>query len=135
MTDDQIFTSLAKAKDTKEAAEAQMRDAVQEARGANYPWVKIGEALGISRQAAWERYKHVEGLTRDWDWDAHKGGPEGHLAICAHSNCSKPAKWHVRWGYGCANLCGIHERSMTKRGMGSVFTSEIRDIHDPGTEG
>lgn len=130
---DKHWKLLCDAAANKNAAEAQLRDAVQQARAANVSWFQIGEALGMSKQAAWERYKHVESLTREWDWDAHKGGPEGHLATCASSGCKHPAKYHVRWGFGCGNLCGVHERQFVKRGMGGTHSSGIIDIYDPGS--
>jgi len=36
--------------------ESKLSEAVQEARKQRFTWEQIGEALGISRQAAWERF-------------------------------------------------------------------------------
>jgi hypothetical protein len=36
--------------------ESKLSEAVQEARKQRLTWEQIGEALGISRQAAWERF-------------------------------------------------------------------------------
>lgn len=37
------------------------RDAkVGAARAAGASWAEIGKALGISKQSAWERYRHLE---------------------------------------------------------------------------
>jgi DNA-binding Lrp family transcriptional regulator len=45
-----------------EAAEKQLNMAVARARGAGVSWERIGEAVGISRQAATERFgKLVDG--------------------------------------------------------------------------
>ena len=38
------------------SVESKMSEAVQEARRQRFTWEQIGEALGISRQAAWERF-------------------------------------------------------------------------------
>ena len=38
------------------AVDKLQRHLVSEARGAGRTWTEIGEALGISRQAAWERF-------------------------------------------------------------------------------
>ena len=32
------------------------RESVQRARGAGHSWTQIGEALGVTKQTAWERY-------------------------------------------------------------------------------
>jgi hypothetical protein len=37
-----------------------LRHAVIEARRRGHSWAEIGAGLGISRQAAWERFKHDE---------------------------------------------------------------------------
>lgn len=128
-----LLASLNDANNQRIAADSNVTKVVTDCRAAGVPWASIGEALAMSRQAAWERYKHVESLAvTEWDWSAHKGGPEGHLAVCAHTNCKNPAKFHVRWGYGCANLCGVHERQMVNRGMGGVYSSGVVDIYEPG---
>lgn len=44
-----------------ETARAELADAVQLARGAGHSWAAIGEALGVSRQAAFKRF----GFARD----------------------------------------------------------------------
>lgn len=38
------------------AVDKLQRDLVQQARKAGQSWTEIGEALGVSRQAAWERF-------------------------------------------------------------------------------
>jgi ATP-dependent Clp protease ATP-binding subunit ClpX len=38
------------------AAEERLRPLVGELRQAGVPWAAIGQALGVSRQAAWERF-------------------------------------------------------------------------------
>jgi hypothetical protein len=44
------------AHDVQDRAEALVIAAVQQARGANRTWQEIGEVLGVSRQAAFQRY-------------------------------------------------------------------------------
>jgi len=41
-------------------AEARLRTAVTELRGRGVSWARIGEALGITRQAAWDRFSGEE---------------------------------------------------------------------------
>lgn len=38
--------------------EQQLVQAVSEAKSAGHSWSEIGEALGVSRQAAWERFNN-----------------------------------------------------------------------------
>lgn len=38
------------------AAQDALKQAVRHARSDGHTWQEIGEALGVSRQAAWERY-------------------------------------------------------------------------------
>jgi hypothetical protein len=38
------------------AVDKLQRELVRDARGAGSTWTEIGEALGVSRQAAWERF-------------------------------------------------------------------------------
>lgn len=43
-----------------EAAEDALDAAVERARAKGVTWEAIATALGVSRQAAWERFRHVE---------------------------------------------------------------------------
>lgn len=57
-----LSTALEKArslKDVERDAGAAVREAVEEARKAGATWEQVGEALGITRQAAHERYGKV----------------------------------------------------------------------------
>jgi biotin operon repressor len=43
-----------------EQAERGLVNAVHLARRSGYSWQDIGEALGVSRQAAWQRFAHLD---------------------------------------------------------------------------
>jgi uncharacterized NAD(P)/FAD-binding protein YdhS len=38
-----------------------IRESVQRAREAGHSWTQIGQALGVSKQTAWERYSGEDG--------------------------------------------------------------------------
>jgi hypothetical protein len=42
------------------ALEKLTRDSVARARDAGHSWTQIGEALGVNKQTAWERYSAAE---------------------------------------------------------------------------
>jgi Protein of unknown function (DUF3887) len=48
--------AVAAARDLSRLTEAAMREAVDRARGAGATWLQIGDALGASRQAAFQRF-------------------------------------------------------------------------------
>jgi hypothetical protein len=50
--------AVAAARDTAEAANAALQTAIDRARTAGYSWRDIGEVLGTSRQAAFQRFGH-----------------------------------------------------------------------------
>jgi hypothetical protein len=56
MTDDQLLGALAPANATVEATRAVLQMQVDALRERSVSWTAIGAALGISRQAAWERF-------------------------------------------------------------------------------
>jgi ATP-dependent protease Clp ATPase subunit len=56
MTDEQLLNGLQTAEATVEATRALLQAQVEELRRRNVSWEAIGKALGISRQAAWERF-------------------------------------------------------------------------------
>jgi GrpB-like predicted nucleotidyltransferase (UPF0157 family) len=56
--DDEISTLEALA-EAKALLDARIRDEVAAARADKVPWVQIGDALGMTRQAAWERFHRV----------------------------------------------------------------------------
>jgi len=39
-----------------QSVESKLSEAVQEARRQRFTWEEIGDALGVSRQSAWERF-------------------------------------------------------------------------------
>lgn len=48
--------SVVVAREAARSAEGALRDAVEQARGAGHTWQEIGEILGTSRQAAFQRF-------------------------------------------------------------------------------
>lgn len=60
LSDAQMLARLARMADTARQVEASLREWVQELRRRGTTWAKIGEALGISRQSAWERFSGEE---------------------------------------------------------------------------
>ncbi len=56
MTDAQLLDGLKTAEATVEATRAVLQAQIEELRRRNVSWEAIGKALGISRQAAWERF-------------------------------------------------------------------------------
>jgi len=56
MTDDQLLGALKIAEATVDATRAVLQAQIEELRRREISWDTIGNALGISRQAAWERF-------------------------------------------------------------------------------
>jgi hypothetical protein len=56
MTDYQLLVALKVAEATVEATRAVLQAQIEELRRREISWDMIGQALGISRQAAWERF-------------------------------------------------------------------------------
>jgi ClpX C4-type zinc finger len=56
MTDDQLLNSLGPAVATVEATRAVLQTQIDTLKKRGVSWNAIGGALGISRQAAWERF-------------------------------------------------------------------------------
>jgi ClpX C4-type zinc finger len=54
--DDQVLASLAKIQAAVSQADAAVHDHVAVLRARGISWTRIGEALGVSKQAAWERF-------------------------------------------------------------------------------
>jgi hypothetical protein len=55
-TDSQLLKSLAPTEKTLEAVRRDLRTKVEILRNRGVSWETIGSALGVSRQAAWERF-------------------------------------------------------------------------------
>jgi ClpX C4-type zinc finger len=54
--DDEMLASLAKIQAAVSQADAAVHDHVAVLRARGISWTRIGEALGVSKQAAWERF-------------------------------------------------------------------------------
>jgi hypothetical protein len=54
--DDELLASLAKIQAVAGQVDAAVHDYVGILRGRGVTWTRIGEALGVSKQAAWERF-------------------------------------------------------------------------------
>ncbi len=60
LTDDDLLASLQPAAAAVAGVEETVREQVGVLRERGVTWARIGEALGVSRQAAWERYSGEE---------------------------------------------------------------------------
>jgi len=56
LSDDALLTTLAPSSAAVEAVRMVLQEHIDLLRRRGVSWVRIGEALGISRQAAWERF-------------------------------------------------------------------------------
>ena len=54
--DDQLLASLARTQAVVAQADAAVHDHVGVLRARGITWTRIGQALGVSKQAAWERF-------------------------------------------------------------------------------
>jgi hypothetical protein len=54
--DDDLLAGLAKVQAVAAQADAAVHDHVDVLRGRGISWTRIGAALGVSKQAAWERF-------------------------------------------------------------------------------
>lgn len=60
MTDDQMLEHVPRIAAVADQVEANLRSWVQELRRRGVTWARIGQALGITRQSAWERFSGEE---------------------------------------------------------------------------
>jgi ClpX C4-type zinc finger len=60
MADGEMLSHIPRVAAHIDQAEADLRSWVQELRRRGVTWIKIGEALGITRQSAWERFSGEE---------------------------------------------------------------------------
>ena len=56
MSDEQVLHRLPKLAGVADQVESALDDWVSEARRRKLPWARIGDALGMTRQSAWERF-------------------------------------------------------------------------------
>jgi ClpX C4-type zinc finger len=54
--DDELLASLARIQAVVSQVDAAVHDHVDILRGRGISWTRIGDALGVSKQAAWERF-------------------------------------------------------------------------------
>jgi hypothetical protein len=54
--DDELLASLARIQAVVSQVDAAIHDHVDILRGRGISWTRIGDALGVSKQAAWERF-------------------------------------------------------------------------------
>jgi hypothetical protein len=54
--DDELLASLARIQAVVSQVDVALHDHVDMLRGRGISWTRIGEALGVSKQAAWERF-------------------------------------------------------------------------------
>ncbi|MGZ0149550.1 ClpX C4-type zinc finger protein [Kribbella sp. WER1] len=59
-TDEELLADMARLDASRGQVEAAVQDRVLRLRSRSVTWARIGEALGISRQSAWERYSGEE---------------------------------------------------------------------------
>jgi hypothetical protein len=60
MTDERMLDHIPRVASVADQVEADLRSWVQELRRRGVTWVRIGAALGITRQSAWERFSGEE---------------------------------------------------------------------------
>ncbi len=60
LTDTEMLSHVPRVAAHIDQAEADLRSWVQELRRRGVTWTRIGEALGITRQSAWERFSGEE---------------------------------------------------------------------------
>ena len=60
LTDDQMLDHIPRIAAVADQVEANLRSWVQELRRRGVTWARIGQALGITRQSAWERFSGEE---------------------------------------------------------------------------
>ena len=69
MTDAEMLSKLPLIDATSDQVDAFLRDWITLLRARNISWAEIGKVMGISRQAAWERFRVVESDSADSDAD------------------------------------------------------------------
>ncbi|MGW7682481.1 ClpX C4-type zinc finger protein [Kribbella sp. NPDC054772] len=59
-SDDELLADVARLDASRGQVELAVQDRVQRLRSRSVTWARIGEALGVSRQSAWERFSGEE---------------------------------------------------------------------------
>jgi ATP-dependent Clp protease ATP-binding subunit ClpX len=59
-TDDELLADLTRIDASRDQVEVAVRDRANRLRARGVTWARIGEALGITRQSAWERFSTQE---------------------------------------------------------------------------
>lgn len=59
-SDEELLADVVRLDQSRGQVEAAVRDRVLRLRARSVTWARIGEALGISRQSAWERFSGEE---------------------------------------------------------------------------
>jgi hypothetical protein len=67
MTDAELLSKLPLIAATSDQVEVFLRDWIKLVRARNISWAEIGKVMGISRQAAWERFREVGDTTAAGD--------------------------------------------------------------------
>jgi hypothetical protein len=60
MTEEQMLEHIPRVSSVADQVEANLRAWVQELRRRGVTWARIGQALGVTRQSAWERFSGEE---------------------------------------------------------------------------
>ena len=60
MTEEQMLEHIPRVSSVADQVEANLRVWVQELRRRGVTWARIGQALGVTRQSAWERFSGEE---------------------------------------------------------------------------
>jgi hypothetical protein len=60
LTDEQMLEHIPRIAEVADQVEGNLRSWVLELRRRKVTWARIGEALGITRQSAWERFSGEE---------------------------------------------------------------------------
>ncbi|MEP6667204.1 MAG: ClpX C4-type zinc finger protein [Nocardioidaceae bacterium] len=55
-TDEELLAEMVRLNASREQVEEAVRDRVHRLRGRGVTWARVGEALEVSRQSAWERF-------------------------------------------------------------------------------
>jgi hypothetical protein len=78
LPEDELLASLARIQAVVSQADAAVHDHVAILRDRGISWTRIGQALGVSKQAAWERFSVcISGRTQPKPDEYARGAPRG----------------------------------------------------------